>query len=175
MKYAGILDPSKMSPEARQGYLSWKAQRSKCRNKNNKDYKYYGGKGVQIQYSSRDFVSWWLTNLAKRKSWDTPTVGRIDHNGHYCFENIEMQERVENSTERMNRLGPYRVDIEVAVYKNGKFLARFSSYNEAAEFCKIHSATVSKLANRKYISGGKLKTETSEGYSFKALNGTTTP
>ncbi len=144
-----------MSPDALQGYRSWLSQRSRCNCKRSQDYKWYGAKGKKVCYSSRDFVAWWLHNL-KLKKWDKPTVGRIDHDGDYCFENIIMQEHSDNSKERVARLGGYIKMKPRKVYaldSNLEPFAEFKSVNYAAQFYNIDASTVYGSASREIFRG----------------------
>jgi hypothetical protein len=160
-----------MSKTAAQGYASWANQKSKCYNAKNPDFKYYGAKNIRVLYSSREFVGWWLYNL-KTKKWDSPTVGRLDHEKDYCFENIQMEERIDNSSERVRRKGrPIGVKPKkvLVLLKKRPFLS-FKSANQAAIALKLNVSTVCRIADGKYQSGRKkivFKTETKEGYSFK--------
>lgn len=155
MIYNGILDPSKMSKGAKQGYVSWANQRAKCNNKKDPSYKYYGGKGVCVHYSSREFVGWWLKGL-KIKKWKDPSVGRIDHDGDYCFENIEMQEMQDNRSERCRRLGrpipektaPKKVASFSASLK--KKLKDFDSITLAARHYGLEASTVVRHCQKKF-------------------------
>lgn len=165
-----LLDPTKMTKAQKQGYVSWANQRSKCNNPKNPDFKYYGAKGIRVEYSSRQFVLWWLKNL-KRRKWTQPTVGRIDHDRNYSFDNIVMQERIENSSERCRRLGrpvPAKTAPKfTAVFKNGRKIKKFRSAMDAAVYFKLNTSTVVRLCQGKYISGGKRKTKLNNGLYFK--------
>lgn len=79
-------------------------QKDRCKNVNCKSYKWYGAKGIRVEYDSRAFVSWWLHEYAKRE-WIKPSVGRIDHSKNYSFDNIEMVEFRDNVLEENARLG----------------------------------------------------------------------
>lgn len=72
----------------------------RCYNCNSKDWKYYGGKGVEVLGwgSAQEFVEWgigsgYLLGL---------TIDRLDSSGHYSKENCEWVTRAEN-TRRKNR------------------------------------------------------------------------
>ncbi len=102
-KYTGPIGNRKtMSPAVAKAYQSWLDQRKRCNNKNSMSYRWYGAKGIQVEYSSREFTSWYLEQFKKR-DWKQPTVGRIDHSKNYSFDNIEMQERSDNSSECAKR------------------------------------------------------------------------
>lgn len=93
--YSGTCHLSDMEPDAKAAYQSWVDQRFRCRNKNAECYSYYGAKGVEVRYSAREFVGWWL-HENKRLGLKKPTVSRIDHNGHYEFGNVKLEEHLEN-------------------------------------------------------------------------------
>ena len=92
-------------PVGKRAYKSWKGQRSRCYNKNDKRYEFYGAKGIEVTYGSKDFVRWYMGEYAKRKNWKRPTVDRLDHDKDYCFGNIRLVECSENTEERNKRIG----------------------------------------------------------------------
>ena len=100
--YGGVLNQEKMNKIERKGYASWKAQREHCNNKNNPGYRYYGKKGIKVEYSSRQFIGWWTAEY-KKNPLKKPTVGRLDHEKNYTFKNIKLEEHLENSTEGAQR------------------------------------------------------------------------
>ncbi len=159
--FGGKLDFS--NKKIKQGYVSWANQKSKCYNKRNPDYKYYGKKGITVEYSSREFVGWWLLNLKKRK-WKSPTVGRLDHSKGYYFENIEMQEALENTRERIRRCGrpEGRQSKKILVFKDDIPFFSSRSANQAALVTKKPTSTVCRICNGK---NGLIQTV--DGYKFK--------
>lgn len=145
--YDGPIWLEKMPKEVRRAYSSWSNQRSKCNSKKNPDYKYYGGKGIRVEYDSSEFIGWWLDNIKKRK-WKDPTVGRIDHDKNYCFENIEMQERSDNSMERYVRHGVvFDCSKPVLALKDGKIIKRFKSASAAADHFDKPNSTIVRICN----------------------------
>ena len=82
-------------------YRIWKAMQSRCYNKNNVKYSYYGGKGIKI-------CEEWLSSFDKFKDWsiingydDTLTIDRIDSDKNYCPENcrwITQKEQCNNTS-----------------------------------------------------------------------------
>lgn len=129
------------SKEAMQGYRSWLHQRGRCYTKTNAKYQYYGARGIEVEYSSVEFVKWWVKQL-KTSFWKSPTVGRIDHAKNYSFDNIKMEERSDNSKERMARIGrkgmhpPTRAIILIDM-KTGSVLNEYVSLSEAQKHTGI--------------------------------------
>ena len=92
---------------------------------------------------------------------------RLDHDKNYCFQNIELQERKDNSSERIKRLGYYKCDKPVIAFKNGKKIGKYKSATEASLKLNFANSTVVRLCNDNYISSKVLKKQTENGYSFK--------
>lgn len=67
-------------------YKIWKSMRTRCNNPNDKNYRYYGGRGISICREWNDFKAfkdWAMTN----GYGDNLTIDRINNNGNYCPEN----------------------------------------------------------------------------------------
>ena len=64
-------------------YYIWNHMKSRCYNKNHKDYKNYGGRGIKIcdewQDNFQAFYDWSMSHGYD----DTLTIDRIDNNGNY--------------------------------------------------------------------------------------------
>ncbi len=140
--YDGTLDYKKMKKSAQQGYFSFRNQKSRCNSKTHPQYSHYGAKGCRVHYTMREFVGWWIANL-KTKKWKAPTVGRIDHSLGYSFDNIEMQERADNTREVHKRLGQCGgVDErKVEIRKDGK-TQKFPSTRAAARWLKTSQSNI---------------------------------
>ena len=74
-------------------YKRWQGIKGRCYNKNNKDYKYYGGRGIKVceewlgDNGFTNFYKWAINNnynehLEKYGNMNT-TIDRIDVNGNY--------------------------------------------------------------------------------------------
>lgn len=145
--YEGSLGVSVGMPlEARRAYLIYRTQINKCRNHKVREFQWYGARGIEVKYSVRDFIGWWLLHISAKK-WKRPTTGRIDHEGHYCFENIEMQELADNVKESHVRIGDKRFNChrkKVLVDEAGK-QSLFFSAKEAADYLKIGASNVTRF------------------------------
>lgn len=109
-------------------------QRQRCMNPRCKTYRLYGGRGIRVQYTSREFIGWYLHHIAiKRPKF--PSVGRIDHDKDYTFDNIELVERAENSREANKRWGSRR-NVKVSAKVSNKWLC-FRCVGEAARIFRI--------------------------------------
>lgn len=155
-QFKRALNRKTMPIEARIALESYYGQRKKCINKNNRWYKYYGGKGVTVDYSAREFVSWWLHHRKKFKG-TTATVGRKDHNRSYCFENIEMQDMADNSREAIlrNKLNTREKRISskrLLWVKGGHPIFCFNSIRDAALFFGVSQRLVQFLSRGVYRS-----------------------
>lgn len=160
--YMGKLNPKYMSKAQASAFYSWHQQKKKCYNKNDRWYEYYGGKGLNVCYSVRDFIGWWTHNLKIFKgTW--PTVGRIDHDKDYCFENITLQDMADNSREAMLRNGVHlltkkRLSKRIIMYdwKTSKKVGELPSIREAARKFQVHQRLIHYIISGKYKSSKKV-------------------
>lgn len=152
------VDP-KMYRRARMSYTN---QVHRCSNPNAQRFEAYGGKGIAVCYSQPEFILWWFSQLKKRKKWDCPTVGRIDHAGDYSFDNIRLEEKSENSREMITRYKTITPRRPILIYKDGKLVHRAESGMAAARWMGVPSSkTISCVCRgrRKTIAGFTCKYE----------------
>ena len=118
--------------------------RRRCYDKACPAFKYYGAKGISVEFSLREFVAWYIDETKSFKG-ESPTVGRIDHSKNYSFDNMEIQSRSENSKERIRRLGtphPNR-PVEIINLSTGELLISYG-YKYAAKVVGVSNSTVQR-------------------------------
>jgi len=70
--------------------------KNRCTNKNNQDYKTYGGRGIKFLLTMDEIKELWIRDRAF--SLHRATIDKIDNNGNYEFSNCRFIEQSENST-----------------------------------------------------------------------------
>lgn len=86
--------------------LCWiyQEQKARCNKPTHPRYRTYGAKGIRVEYTSKEFIAWYLSAY-KKAGISRPHVGRKDHSKNYCFANIELQTASENTKELHARYG----------------------------------------------------------------------
>jgi len=103
----------------------YKALKKRCNNPRARGYKYYGGKGIRVEFTFKEFKEWFLANMK-----DGYTIGRIDHDKNYTLNNI----RCESMREQVIECNIRNARRIVLIYKDTKDVARiWRNANEAAE------------------------------------------
>lgn len=85
----------------------WRQLKQRCGNPNNKDYRYYGARGVMVceeWQSFRDFEAWALDNGYQ----EGLTIDRIDGNGNYSPNNCQWISQKENCRKQYHAPKQYK-------------------------------------------------------------------
>lgn len=123
----------------------WYQMRYRCNTHTCKDFRYYGGKGIKVDWSDYlAFETWALSNGYE----DHLTIDRIDSDGNYCSENCRWATRAVQS-----RHSPKAVIRDDGV--------RYPSQRAAAKDLKIHEAAIANA-----IRGA---TKTAARYSWRRV------
>jgi hypothetical protein len=138
--YSGPLSIKKMSQQARAAYFSWHGQNSRCYDRTDKGYKYYGARGVRQKYSCREFMAWWIkcAGRSKRKF----VCDRINPKGNYEFGNIQLISKTENSL----RIDRSYMHFSV-IWKSPSGDIKFGSVREAAAAAGVTGTCIWKHCN----------------------------
>jgi len=143
-----LLNPSDMeNGPIKNAYVSYREQRTRCYNKKREKYKYYGEKGIEVKYSSGEFIGWWLEEIKSFKGKD-PTISRIDHSKNYEFGNIKIESRSDNTIERNKRILPFHKAKKVMAKSKAESLL-FLSVNSCSVYFGVLPITMSNIIKNK--------------------------
>lgn len=159
--YDGQTSASKLSGYEKIASICYDNQKRRCYCKTNPRYKDNGAKGIQVLYSKKDFIAWYLHYIKEYKG-KNPSVGRIDHSKSYSFENIKIESIQDNSNERIERCGPTRPrkKVFIIIAKTNEKIMIADSETQAARL------TNSRKEHIKRYCTGELKS-TTRGYTFE--------
>lgn len=157
--YNGTLDQTKLTGLEKSAYTCWANQRRRCYVKSNPRYKDNGAKGITVEYSSREFIAWYLHHVSRFKG-KRPSVGRIDHSLGYRFDNIQIEELSDNSMERILRVGTTRPRRKINILRAGKVISTVASIKDASRLTGCQEGHIPKYCR------GILK-QTVKGFTFR--------
>lgn len=97
-------------------YGVWASMLTRTRNPNATNYKYYGGRGIQVCKEWLEYGPFRTWSLENGYDPDAPygecTLDRIDDNGDYCPENCRwVNQSVQANNQRSNHLVEYKGEI----------------------------------------------------------------
>ena len=81
----------------------------RCYDKKHKAYKNYGGRGIKVNIGRREFVSWYLSTVSD--DMIQPTVDRIENDGDYEINNIQIISRSDNAKKMLTENPRWDVKI----------------------------------------------------------------
>lgn len=114
---------------------------SRCYDNEDKDFKYYGAKGIKVcdewRSSRKPFYSWAMDNGYNKEL----TLDRIDYNGHYSPENCRWTTRTIQQRNRSNSVGYDKVIAIKRLIKDGH------ARKEIAFVLDIPYSTVCSIGN----------------------------
>jgi pentatricopeptide repeat protein len=89
-------------------YTMWNSMLTRCYNQHTKDYKNYGGRGINVHLPWHKF-EYFLEDLKKLNLYDLAmtkgySIDRIENNGDYWPENIKMSTSKEQNNNRRERI-----------------------------------------------------------------------
>jgi len=153
-----VIVHKNLNPIQRKAYNAWTNQLSKCNNIKNPDYQYYGGIGIRVMYSRKDFIAWYEDKI-KSYVGENPSIGRIDHSKDYCFSNIEIISTLENTRERVARrglpIGNKSKKVAIVSKRDNEIIAIFDSVNKCSDFFGVESAHISQNCRSKNPTGSE--------------------
>jgi len=85
-------------------YDAWRSMKQRCLNPNYKQWKDYGGRGIQICQEWADSFDAFLADVGKKPEPHL-TLDRIDNNGNYEAGNVRWADRTTQSRNRRNYTG----------------------------------------------------------------------
>ena len=134
-----------LCPALRKAYRSRHAELQRCNNKNHPRYKYYGAKGIRVDYTARELL-FWIVESIDDFSRSNFIIGRIDHNKNYSIDNIRIESPSESSKDVFRRHGsPSKYQMKRITIMDGSIpLFTAFSFTNAAKFLNIPKSTFSK-------------------------------
>ncbi len=98
-------------------YVTWEHMRQHCNNSNDKDYKYYGGRGITVCERWNNFENF-LTDMGECP--DGLVMDRINNNGNYELSNCRWTDwKTSGRNRRASKLSKEKVKEIKELYSKG--------------------------------------------------------
>jgi len=114
--------------------------KNRCTNKNIRDYKWYGAKGIKCLITEEELKELYIRDNAK--DMKRPSIDREDSNKDYTFDNCRFIEHLENIS-RARRKPVLQYDLD------GKFIKEWDSIRQASIQLNISSSNIWLVAHHK--------------------------
>lgn len=125
-------------------YKVWDNIKGRCLDKNNKDYKDYGGRGITVYSKWKDnlkvFIDWAIDNGYKRGL----QIDREDNNGNYTPNNCRFVTSATNNQNRRNTKLNWSLVRGIRLCGSVGFL-----HKEIAGFYGVSRPTITDILNNK--------------------------
>lgn len=128
----GASPYGKASPE----YNTWVHMIQRCHNPKNKDYKNYGGRGIEVCEMWKDSFEAFLLMVGKRPTLEH-TIERIDSNGNYEPGNVRWATRFEQNQNT-------RSNVKLTIDNETKTVSEWSRDSR----CSVSMFTIYKRLDR---------------------------
>ncbi len=120
-------------------YHTWIAMNQRCYNKNSKDYKNYGARGIKVCDMWRDSFEAFYMSMGKRPAPDY-TIERIDTNGNYEPGNVRWATRAEQTRNQ-------RSNVNLTINGETKTVAEWAAHPD----CSVSFFTIYKRLSRGWL------------------------
>lgn len=129
-------------------YRVYRAMISRCLNKKNKSYKYYGGRGIKVCDRWLESFENFYEDMGNKYS-NGLSIDRIDVNGDYCPENCKFSNSIEQARNKTdNILIEYNNDKKIlkdwADYYNLSYKAVWARINYGWDLEKVFNTPIRK-------------------------------
>lgn len=125
--------------------LTYWAIKTRCENKNYKQYKDYGGKGIQCLITQEELKDLWFRDKAYNML--KPSIDREDSKGNYTYGNCRFIELGKNIAERNVRVDSKRV---YQYSLDGRLLQGWMSCHHIEKVLGFNHANISKACRGIY-------------------------
>lgn len=128
-------------------YGTWQDMLNRCRNKNNLQYKDYGGRGIKVceRWQGPDGFWFFVDDMGDRPQGYT--LDRIDVNGDYCKENCRWADRhTQNLNTRRNKSDDH--NIKERILADGKKVFDVHLVKGEKHFCRTFSSLLEAKSYR---------------------------